>query len=238
MVVQIVETMRDYMSDYQTYLNASLVELLVKDLLDAFLVAYLTALANTQKLRIPAATEQIRPDITEAFKFLSTLKPAKELESYFEVVEMVLALLEASKSLAFLSFWSFAKVHGPNLAFVDSECLRSKKGSSAGGASSSAPQARSKGGAGAVRGKGKERKTTDAGEGEGEGEGEGRASAPLPNALGALSLGEAAACAGRCSSGGSNRLTSADIRVGDTRGESATGIGRSSLEIRQHEERY
>jgi hypothetical protein len=48
------------------------------------------------------------------------LKPAKELESYFEVVEMVLSLLEASKSLAFLSFWSFAKVHGPNLAFVES----------------------------------------------------------------------------------------------------------------------
>jgi hypothetical protein len=33
---------------------------------------------------------------------------------------MVLSLLEASKSLAFLSYWSFAKVHGPNLAFVES----------------------------------------------------------------------------------------------------------------------
>ncbi|KAI0260109.1 exocyst complex component Sec6 [Gloeopeniophorella convolvens] len=118
-VVQIVETMRDYMADYQTYLNGSLLELLVEDLLDAFLVTYLTALANTQKLRMPAATERIKDDVAEAFKFFSTLKPAKELESYFEVVEMVLALLEASKSLAFLSFWSFAKVHGPNLAFVE-----------------------------------------------------------------------------------------------------------------------
>ena len=126
MVVQIVETMRDYMSDYQTYLNGSLLELLVEDLLDAFLVTYLTALANTQKLRMPAATERIRQDVAEAFKFFSTLKPAKELESYFEVVEMVLALLEASKSLAFLSFWSFAKVHGPNLGFV--ECLMKARG--------------------------------------------------------------------------------------------------------------
>jgi len=41
-------------------------------------------------------------------------------------VEMVLALLEASKSLAFLSFWSFAKVYGPNLAFV--ECLMKARG--------------------------------------------------------------------------------------------------------------
>jgi exocyst complex component 3 len=119
-IVQIVETMRDYMSDYQTYLNSSLVELLVEDLLDAFLVVYLTALANTQKLRMPVAVERIKDDVSEAFKFFSTLKPAKELESYFEVVEMVLSLLEASKSLAFLSFWSFAKVHGPNLAFVES----------------------------------------------------------------------------------------------------------------------
>jgi exocyst complex component 3 len=126
MVVQMVETMRDYMSDYQTYLNGSLLELLVEDLLDAFLVTYLTALANTQKLRMPAATERIRQDVAEAFKFFSTLKPAKELESYFEVVEMVLALLEASKSLAFLSFWSFAKVHGPNLGFV--ECLMKARG--------------------------------------------------------------------------------------------------------------
>ncbi|KAH8997795.1 exocyst complex component Sec6 [Lactarius hatsudake] len=119
LIVQVVETMRDYMQDYQTYLNASLFELLVEDLLDAFLVAYLTALANTQKLRMPAAAERIKDDVAEAFKFFSTLKPAKELESYFEVVEMVLSLLEASKSLAFLSFWSFAKVHGPNLAFVE-----------------------------------------------------------------------------------------------------------------------
>jgi exocyst complex component 3 len=119
-IVQIVETMRDYMSDYQTYLNSSLFELLVEDLLDAFLVVYLTALANTQKLRMPAAVERIKDDVSEAFKFFSTMKPAKELESYFEVVEMVLSLLEASKSLAFLSFWSFAKVHGPNLAFVES----------------------------------------------------------------------------------------------------------------------
>jgi hypothetical protein len=118
-IVQTVETMRDYMSDYQTYLNASLLELLIEDLIDAFLVVYLTALVNTQKLRMPAATERIKQDIAEAFKFFSTMKPAKELEPYFEVVEMVLALLEASKSLAFLSFWSFAKVHGPNLAFVE-----------------------------------------------------------------------------------------------------------------------
>lgn len=118
-MVQIIETIRDYMSDYQAYLNQSILELLVEDLLDTFIVSYLTALANASKLRMPAATDRIRDDVSLAFKFFSTLKPAKELEQYFEVVELVLALLEASKSLVFLSFWEFAKIHGPNVSFVE-----------------------------------------------------------------------------------------------------------------------
>ncbi|TFY83191.1 hypothetical protein EWM64_g825 [Hericium alpestre] len=116
---QIVATMGDYMQDYQTFLNASLLELLVEDLIDAFLVIYLTGLANTTRFKIPAAVNRIKDDVSEAFAFFSTLKPPKELESYFEVVEMILSLLEASKSMVFLSFWSFAKVHGPNIAFVE-----------------------------------------------------------------------------------------------------------------------
>ena len=116
---QIIETIRDYMSDYQAYLNSSILELLVEDLLDTFLITYLTALANSSKLRMPGATQQIKSDVSEAFQFFSTLKPPKELEAYFEVVEMVLSLLEASKSMVFLSYWSFAKKHGPCLAFVE-----------------------------------------------------------------------------------------------------------------------
>ncbi|KAJ7281634.1 exocyst complex component Sec6 [Mycena rebaudengoi] len=116
---QIVETMRDYMTDYQTYLNPSLLELLVEDLLDAFLVVYLNGLANSPKLKMPAATERIKEDVSVVFSFFSTMKPARELEAYFDVVEKILALLEASKDLVFLSFWAFARIHGPNIAFVE-----------------------------------------------------------------------------------------------------------------------
>src|ERR1700722_1248495 len=116
---QIVETMRDYMTDYQNFLNPSLLEILVEDLLDAFLLTYLNALANSSKLRMPTATDRIKDDVSAVFQFFSTLKPPKALESYFELVEMILALLEASKDLVFLAFWSFARVHGPNLAFVE-----------------------------------------------------------------------------------------------------------------------
>jgi len=118
-MLQIVETMRDYMTDCQEFLNSSLLDLLVDDLLETFIVAYLTALANSSKLRMPATTDRIKEDIGLIFNFFSTLKPAKDLEVDFEVIEMVLGLLEASKSMVFLSFWSFAKVHGPNIPFVD-----------------------------------------------------------------------------------------------------------------------
>ncbi|KAH8103876.1 exocyst complex component sec6 [Cristinia sonorae] len=118
-IAQIVETMRDYMSDYQSYLNQALFELLVEDLIDTFLVTYISALANSPKLRIPAATDRIKDDITDAYKFFGTYKKTSDLEPRFEVLEMILSLLEASKSLVFLSYWSFAKIHGPNIAFVE-----------------------------------------------------------------------------------------------------------------------
>ncbi|TFK39982.1 exocyst complex component sec6 [Crucibulum laeve] len=116
---QIVETMRDYMIDYQSYLNPSLLELLVEDLVDAFLVTYLNGLANSPKLKMPAAAERMKEDISEVYSFFCTLRPAKEMEQHFEVAEMIQGMLEASQDMVFLSFWSFAKVYGPNIAFVE-----------------------------------------------------------------------------------------------------------------------
>ena len=115
---QVVVTMKDYTSDQQ-FVKPLLFELLVEDLLDTFLVTYLTALANSPKLRLPAATERIKADISAVFAFFGEFKPDKELEKHFEVMEHILAMLEASKSMAFLSFWAFAKVHGPCIPFVE-----------------------------------------------------------------------------------------------------------------------
>ncbi|KAH7885843.1 exocyst complex component Sec6-domain-containing protein [Phlebopus sp. FC_14] len=117
-IEQVVVTMKDYLAD-QPFIKPVLFELLVEYLLDAFLVTYLTALANCPKLRMPAAPERIKDDISALYSFFSEFKPAKELDTYFEVVELVLSMLEASKSMVFLSFWSFAKVHGPCISFVE-----------------------------------------------------------------------------------------------------------------------
>lgn len=118
-IMQIIETMRDYMNDYQQFLNPEIIETLVQDLLDTYIITYLTSLHRASKLRMPDAGERMKEDITESFRFFSTLKNPDELEASFEVLEMAHALLTASKGLVFLSFWNFAKTHGPNLGFVE-----------------------------------------------------------------------------------------------------------------------
>jgi exocyst complex component 3 len=119
-MAQVIDTMKDYTTDYNTYLSPTLFELLIADLLDTFIVTYLTALANAPKLRFPAAPDRMRADVEAASRFFGAYKKMQELRGDFEVVEMILSMLEASKSLVFLSYWSFAKVHGPNVAFVES----------------------------------------------------------------------------------------------------------------------
>jgi exocyst complex component 3 len=116
---QIILTIRDYMNDYQAHLNPSILALLVEELLDTFIVIYLTALGNSSKVRMPATIDRIKDDVREAFQYFATLKPSKELERTFDVVDLVLGLLEASRSMAFLANWDFAKVHGPNIQFVE-----------------------------------------------------------------------------------------------------------------------
>lgn len=102
-MTQIVETLRDYMvEDYQAHLNPNLFELLVEDILDTFLITYLTAIRRATKLRMPMAIDKIRKDIDKAFDFFTLFKPKKELAGYFEVLEVVLTLIGASKMMVFL----------------------------------------------------------------------------------------------------------------------------------------
>ena len=37
----------------------------------------------------------------------------------FEVLNMVVSMLTASSSMVFMDYWTFAKIHGPNLPFVE-----------------------------------------------------------------------------------------------------------------------
>jgi exocyst complex component 3 len=118
---QIVETMRDYMNDYQAHLNPSIFEILLEDLLDALLISYLNALrrAPSRALRMPVAIQRIKGDISMAFDFFAQYKRPEDLEVNFEVMDQVVSMLSAGSQMVFMDYWSFAKKHGPQLAFVE-----------------------------------------------------------------------------------------------------------------------
>ncbi|WRT63590.1 uncharacterized protein IL334_000513 [Kwoniella shivajii] len=119
---QIIETMKDYMTDYQQHLNPSIFEILVEDLLDAFLISYLSSLrkANARSLRMPMAIQKMKSDIGMAFDFFVNYKQPKELEeNNFEIMEMIIAIIQSSPQMVFMDYWTFAKKHGPNLVFIE-----------------------------------------------------------------------------------------------------------------------
>ncbi|WVF66397.1 hypothetical protein IAT40_001137 [Kwoniella sp. CBS 6097] len=121
LMAQMIETMRDYMSDYQAHLNPSIFEILIEDLLDAFLISYLTALrrASPRSLRMPSAVQKIRSDVSSAFEFFAQYKQPADLEGNFEIMEMIISILSASSQMVFMDYWNFAKIHGPQLQFIE-----------------------------------------------------------------------------------------------------------------------
>ncbi|WWC57845.1 uncharacterized protein I303_100380 [Kwoniella dejecticola CBS 10117] len=118
---QIIETMKDYMGDYQHHLNPSIFEILVEDLLDAFLISYLSALrrASPRSLRMPIAVQKIRNDLAISFDFFVAYKQPTDLEVNFEIMEMILSIVQSDPQMLFMDYWNFAKKHGPNLQFVE-----------------------------------------------------------------------------------------------------------------------
>ncbi|KAL9938453.1 hypothetical protein V8E36_003076 [Tilletia maclaganii] len=115
----IIETMRDYLVDYNEHLNPALFSLLCDDLIDRFLTTYIGALHRTTKLRMPAAGERMRADVREVCELFAAYKSQEELDAQFDILRMILSMLTASAAMTFLSYYPFAKAHGPQLAFVE-----------------------------------------------------------------------------------------------------------------------
>ncbi|WOO80191.1 Exocyst complex component sec6 [Vanrija pseudolonga] len=118
---QIIETMRDYLSDYQSHLNPSIYDILVEDMLDAFLIMYLTSIrrAPANSLRMPMASTRFQNDVAAAFDFFAKHKAPAELEVNFQVMDQVASMLSASEEMVFMDYYSFAQMHGPQFGFVE-----------------------------------------------------------------------------------------------------------------------
>jgi hypothetical protein len=117
----IIATMRDYMADYQAHLNGSLFDYLVDDMLDAFIVTYLTALrrAPAKSLRMPKATDALSRDIGEAFDLFQNYRSPEALEESLVIMKTIGSMLDASPEMFVLDWHGFAKTHGPQLAFTE-----------------------------------------------------------------------------------------------------------------------
>lgn len=87
-IYQIVETVSDYMTDFQARLSPSLFDLLVDDIIDTFLITYLSQLRKAVKFKMPQAITKMKEEIKKSFDFFAKYKNPKELESYFEVVSV------------------------------------------------------------------------------------------------------------------------------------------------------
>ncbi|SPO46534.1 related to SEC6 - protein transport protein [Moesziomyces antarcticus] len=117
----IVETMRDYTSDYSERLNPNLFDVLCDDMMDRFLVSYIGALrrVGSGKLRMPAAGDQMRKDVEDAKTLFLAFKKEEEVQEKFEVADAILGMLTSSPTMVFLPYWSFAKAHGSHLGFLE-----------------------------------------------------------------------------------------------------------------------
>lgn len=115
----IIETIRDYTSDYNERVNPDLFDVLCNDLMDRFMTSYLGSIRRTSKLRMPSAGERMRSDIEECRSMFASFKSTEDVGSRFEVLDMVLSIITSSSTMVFLSYWTFAKAHGSQLGFLE-----------------------------------------------------------------------------------------------------------------------
>ncbi|KAN0060094.1 SNARE-binding exocyst subunit S6 [Thecaphora frezii] len=117
----IIETIRDYTSDYHERLNPNLFDVLCDDLMDRFLISYIGALrrVGSGKLRMPAAAERMKADLEDAVGMFASFKKEEEVLEKFEVLQMIISLVSSSPTMVFLPYWTFAKAHGAQLGFLE-----------------------------------------------------------------------------------------------------------------------
>ncbi|KDN40017.1 exocyst complex component Sec6 [Tilletiaria anomala UBC 951] len=115
----ITETIRDYSQDYASHLNPNLFEVLQDDMIERFLLAYIGSLRKCSRLRMPGAADRMRQDTEDVMTLFTGYGREEEMKEKLEVLNQIIGLLTASSTMAFLSYWSFAKAHGPQLAFVE-----------------------------------------------------------------------------------------------------------------------
>ena len=117
-MAQVLETTRDYMDDCYQRMRRTLFAQLAGMVLDEVLILYLGRLVRAKKLR-GESVQRIRADVDALRDMFAVWLPAQDVLRRLAVMDPIIGMLSVSKHLVSLEFWSFAKVQGPNLAFVE-----------------------------------------------------------------------------------------------------------------------
>ncbi|KAJ3190257.1 SNARE-binding exocyst subunit S6 [Gaertneriomyces sp. JEL0708] len=123
----IVGTMEDYCTDFQTTMSEYLFNRFTGELMDSVLGAYVESLRNKGvKFRMPMAVDRMKADLNRITSFFNNYKPVKRVKAAFEVMEKIIAFVEASPKMAFLDFYSLWKAY-PDCPIEFFEWLLSKR---------------------------------------------------------------------------------------------------------------
>lgn len=107
MIASVIETLKDYCSDFQEHLNDYLFTKLVDDLLDRYLRLYIESMRRkSAKFKIPACLDHIKKDVRISFNFFAKYKKVEDLESQFVAIDMIHHVLESNKRMIYVDYYS------------------------------------------------------------------------------------------------------------------------------------
>jgi exocyst complex component 3 len=98
-VNRIIVTLSEYAEEFKSHLNDHLFETLMEDMLAQFLRSYMAGVKNKQaKFKMPAALDQIKGDVRQAYGFFQKYMEPQVVQDYFRIFEMTMGILASSRT--------------------------------------------------------------------------------------------------------------------------------------------
>ncbi|KAL9098602.1 MAG: hypothetical protein Q9163_005772 [Psora crenata] len=99
-IKRIITTFEDYLTDYQSVLHPSLLDIFVEELADELLVRYLLSVRNRNAKfkRGDPFTEKCKDDVLTAFDWFGKYPSFPDIKAKWRVVDYLVRMLEASKA--------------------------------------------------------------------------------------------------------------------------------------------
>ncbi|CAG8472560.1 9914_t:CDS:2 [Diversispora eburnea] len=110
----IIETIKDYNNtDFQPHMNEYLLDKLMTNILERFIIAYIEAIKNKgAKFKKPECLTKTKNDVGTALTFFQQHIPPLELKNTFDVIDRMHQLIESNRKSIFLDYYKMKKAYG------------------------------------------------------------------------------------------------------------------------------